>query len=67
MMLMPGGCYSATIVILSWATGSLSQPTIKRASAIAIINAISNTPNSEFPFHFPTFSFPLLKSLKLTD
>ncbi|OKL61998.1 hypothetical protein UA08_02917 [Talaromyces atroroseus] len=45
MMLMPGGCYSATIVILSWATGTLSQPSIKRASAIAIINAVSNTPN----------------------
>ncbi|CRG91007.1 putative transporter C1002,16c [Talaromyces islandicus] len=45
MMLMPGSCYSATIVILSWITGSLSQPATKRAAAIALINAVCNTPN----------------------
>lgn len=57
MMLMPGGCYSATIVILSWATGTLSQPAIKRASAIAIINAVGNTANSEFRPFFLSFFF----------
>jgi hypothetical protein len=46
MMLMPGSCYSAAIVILSWVTGSLSQPATKRAAAIALINAVCNTPNS---------------------
>lgn len=54
MMLMPGSCYSATIVILSWITGSLSQPATKRAAAIALINAVCNTPNSMdtcFSFH----------------
>jgi len=45
MMLMPGSFYSAAIVVLSWITGTLSQPSIKRASAIAMINAICNTPN----------------------
>ncbi|CAG8937251.1 unnamed protein product [Penicillium salamii] len=45
MMLMPGSFYSAAVVVLSWVTGSLSQPSIKRASAIALINAICNTPN----------------------
>ncbi|EED14637.1 MFS transporter, putative [Talaromyces stipitatus ATCC 10500] len=45
MMLMPGSCYSAAIVILSWVTGTLSQPAVKRASAIALINAVCNTPN----------------------
>jgi len=32
--------------LLSWVAGSLTQPAIKRASAIALINAICNTPNS---------------------
>ncbi|KAJ5362419.1 hypothetical protein N7541_003263 [Penicillium brevicompactum] len=45
MMLMPGSFYSAAVVVLSWIAGSLSQPSIKRASAIALINAICNTPN----------------------
>ncbi|KAL4884879.1 major facilitator superfamily domain-containing protein [Aspergillus karnatakaensis] len=45
MMLMPGSFYGATAVILSWVAGSLSQPAIKRASAIALINAVCNTPN----------------------
>ena len=45
MMLMPASFYSASIVILSWITGSLNQPSVKRAAAIAAINAVSNTPN----------------------
>ncbi|KAL1962104.1 hypothetical protein VTN77DRAFT_571 [Rasamsonia byssochlamydoides] len=45
MMLMPGSFYASSIVILSWITGSLAQPTAKRASAIALINAVCNTPN----------------------
>jgi hypothetical protein len=43
MMLLPGSFYSAAVVILSWITGSLSQPTVKRASAIAFINAMCNS------------------------
>lgn len=45
MMLMPASFYGAAIVVLSWITASLSQPSVKRASAIALINAITNTPN----------------------
>lgn len=45
MMLLPASFYSAAIVILSWITGSLNQPSIKRASAIAFINSLCNTPN----------------------
>ncbi|KAL1983241.1 hypothetical protein VTN96DRAFT_339 [Rasamsonia emersonii] len=45
MMLMPGSFYASSIVILSWITGSLAQPTAKRAAAIALINAVCNTPN----------------------
>ncbi|KAF4435204.1 nicotinamide mononucleotide permease [Fusarium austroafricanum] len=45
MMLLPASFYASAIVTLSWITGTLSQPTAKRASAIALINAICNTPN----------------------
>ncbi|KAE8332630.1 major facilitator superfamily domain-containing protein [Aspergillus sergii] len=47
MMLMPGSFYSASTILLSWVAGSISQPSIKRASAIALINAICNTPNGK--------------------
>ena len=45
MMLLPGSFYASAVVTLSWITGSLSQPTAKRASAIGLINGICNTPN----------------------
>ncbi|KAL4866135.1 hypothetical protein BDV12DRAFT_199456 [Aspergillus spectabilis] len=45
MVLMPGSFYAAATVVLSWVGGSLSQPTIERASAIALINAVRNTSN----------------------
>lgn len=45
MMLMPPSFYSASTVLLSWIAGSISQPSVKRASAIALINAAVNTPN----------------------
>ncbi|KAJ5240859.1 uncharacterized protein N7469_002450 [Penicillium citrinum] len=45
IMLMPGSFYSAAVVVLSWVAGTLSQPSIKRASAIALINSVCNTPN----------------------
>lgn len=45
MMLLPASFYGSAVVTLSWITGTLSQPTAKRASAIALINAFANTPN----------------------
>lgn len=45
MMLLPASFYSSAIVQLSWISGSLSQPAVKRAVAIALINCICNTPN----------------------
>lgn len=45
MMLMPASFYSSAIVLLSWISGSISQPAIKRAAAIGIINSTCNTPN----------------------
>ncbi|KAI7287239.1 putative MFS transporter [Hortaea werneckii] len=45
MMLLPASFYSSAIVQLSWISGSLSQPAVKRACAIALINCICNTPN----------------------
>ncbi|KAJ7077302.1 putative pantothenate transporter [Mycena belliarum] len=45
MMMMPGSFYGAAVVILSWVAGSVTQPAVKRAAAIALINAVCNTPN----------------------
>ncbi|KAH7324947.1 major facilitator superfamily domain-containing protein [Stachybotrys elegans] len=45
MMLLPGSLYASAVVTLSWITGTLNQPQAKRASAIALINSICNTPN----------------------
>ncbi|KAG5657996.1 hypothetical protein KAF25_006947 [Fusarium avenaceum] len=45
MMMLPASFYASAIVTLSWITGTLSQPRAKRASAIALINSICNTPN----------------------
>ncbi|CZT24347.1 related to MFS transporter [Ramularia collo-cygni] len=45
MMLMPASFYSSSIVQLSWISSSLSQPAVKRAASIALINCICNTPN----------------------
>lgn len=45
IMFLPGSFYGAAVVVLSWIAGSLSQPPIKRAAAIAFINAMCNTPN----------------------
>ncbi|KAK7000700.1 putative pantothenate transporter [Favolaschia claudopus] len=50
MMLMPGSFYGATVVILSWVAGSLTQPAVKRAAGIAFINAVCNTPNIWSPY-----------------
>ncbi|KAK4624400.1 hypothetical protein CLAFUW4_06003 [Fulvia fulva] len=37
--------YSSSIVQLTWISGSLAQPAVKRAAAIALINCVCNTPN----------------------
>lgn len=50
MMLMPASFYAATVVLLSWITGTLSQPVAKRASAIALIISVCNTSNIWTPY-----------------
>lgn len=47
MMLFPTSLYGATVVILSWIAGSLTQPAVKRAAAMALINAV----RFRFNFH----------------
>ncbi|KAI5480099.1 Autophagy-related protein [Pseudohyphozyma bogoriensis] len=42
--------YGGSIVILSWITGSMTQPAVKRAVAIGVINAACNTPNVWTPY-----------------
>ncbi|RSL99970.1 hypothetical protein CDV31_011951 [Fusarium ambrosium] len=45
MMLMPAYFYAGSTVLLSWIAGTLNQHVAKRASAIALIISVSNTPN----------------------
>lgn len=46
IMLLPGSIFSSAIVQLSWISGSLSQPTRKRAVVVAFINCVANTANA---------------------
>lgn len=62
MTLVPGGVYGSAAVTLSWITNTLNQPRAKRAAAIALINAVCNTPNiwcaylySNAPRYLPAF------------
>ncbi|KAH8432856.1 uncharacterized protein LDX57_010486 [Aspergillus melleus] len=50
MMLMPGSLYAASTVIFSWISGTLSQPAPKRATGIAFIISVCNTPNIWTPY-----------------
>ncbi|KAI0417806.1 nicotinamide mononucleotide permease [Xylaria grammica] len=45
ILILPGSFYSAAVVLLSWVSNTISQPAPKRAAAIALVNAICNTPN----------------------
>ncbi|KIR53420.1 nicotinamide mononucleotide permease [Cryptococcus gattii Ru294] len=45
MCLLPSSFYGATCCVLSWISSSITGPAVKRAIAIAIINAVCNTPN----------------------
>jgi hypothetical protein len=45
MMLMPASFYSAGMVLLSWVSTTVVGSNSKRAVALAIINAVSNTSN----------------------
>ncbi|WVN90862.1 uncharacterized protein L203_106105 [Cryptococcus depauperatus CBS 7841] len=45
MCLLPASFYGASCCILSWVSSSITGPAVKRAIAIAIINATCNTPN----------------------
>jgi len=45
MCLLPGSFYSASIVILTWISTSMTGPHVKRAIVYALINSLCNTPN----------------------
>ncbi|WWC71195.1 uncharacterized protein I206_105148 [Kwoniella pini CBS 10737] len=45
MCILPSSFYSASTVILSWISSSMTGPASKRAIVYALINAICNTPN----------------------
>src|SRR3954468_24074458 len=63
MMLLPG-----STVLLSWVASNLTQPAIKCASAIALINAICNAPNSKLKSPSPETLYkigPVLANISL--
>lgn len=43
--LLPGSGYASAIVILSWISGSINGPKLKRAITLSLVNAMANTPN----------------------
>ncbi|KAI9632058.1 putative nicotinamide mononucleotide permease [Dioszegia hungarica] len=70
MMLLPGSFYSASIVVLSWISSSITGPHVKRAIVYALINSICNTPNiwtsylySDQPRYILAFSVDLAASV----
>ncbi|PQE04963.1 pantothenate transporter liz1 protein [Rutstroemia sp. NJR-2017a BBW] len=56
MMLMVPGVYTAFVVALAWISNTLPRPPAKRATALAFINAVSNSVRRTNPL-------PLLHSL----
>ncbi|KAF2726383.1 retrograde regulation protein 2 [Polychaeton citri CBS 116435] len=43
MMIMLSGLYCGYVIILSWISNSIPRPPAKRAAALALINAVSNS------------------------
>ncbi|KAI1313221.1 nicotinamide mononucleotide permease [Xylaria venustula] len=69
ILLLPGSFYSAAVVTLSWVSNSISQPAPKRAAAIAIVNAVCNTPNiwgSYLYFGAPRYAVAFIVNLVAT-
>lgn len=58
MMLMIPGCYMGYVVALGWISSTIPRPPAKRAAALAMINAISNTSSIAASYMFPTSAAP---------
>jgi hypothetical protein len=53
MMLMVPSLYMSFVIILTWISNTLPRPPAKRAAAIAIINAVSNTSSIYASYMYP--------------
>ncbi|KAL9128071.1 MAG: hypothetical protein Q9217_003182 [Psora testacea] len=58
MMLMPAGVYTGYVVALAWISNTLPRPPAKRATALAAINAVSNTSSIYASYMYPESSSP---------
>jgi len=58
MMLMIPGCYTGYVVALGWISSTIPRPPAKRAAALALINAVSNTSSIFASYMFPKSAAP---------
>lgn len=58
MILMMPGCFAGYVVALGWISSTIPRPPAKRAAALALINAISNTSSIASSYLYPTSSAP---------
>lgn len=59
MMLMPASFYAGYVVVLAWISNSLPRPPAKRAAALALINAVSNSTSIYASYMYATNFAPL--------
>jgi hypothetical protein len=57
-MLMVPSVYTGYVVILAWISNTLPRPPAKRAAALAMINAISNTSSIYTSYMYPASAGP---------
>ncbi|KAA8569540.1 hypothetical protein EYC84_001158 [Monilinia fructicola] len=58
MMLMVPSIYTAFVVALAWISNTLPRPPAKRATALALINAVSNTSSIYASYMYPSSAGP---------
>lgn len=58
MMLMVPSIYAGFVVALAWISNTLARPPAKRATAIALINAVSNASSIYASYMYPSSAGP---------
>lgn len=61
MMLMPASFYMSFVIILTWISNCLPRPPVKRAAALALINAVSNCTSIYASYMYATSWAPRYK------
>ncbi|KAF4908454.1 hypothetical protein CGCVW01_v012233 [Colletotrichum viniferum] len=64
MMLMVGGGHGANAVVLAWAQKTMLRPRIKRAAAVAFVNAFGNISQVWTSYLYPDTDKPRYVSFK---